>query len=306
MFAPIAIFTYNRPEHFRQTVRYLLFNAEARESDLYIFSDGARNEKDNAIVDEIRAYASGITGFRNVFMFPSEMNLGLKASIKKGISHVLSKHESVIVMEDDICVNSNFLNYHNQCLALYAGNRQIWSVSGFVIPEIGRDIEKQTGQKFFLTQRASSWGWSTWKDRWEKAEWNEAALLKYLMDDGNYGKYYKTGGDKIRMLLDRFEQKNNSWAIIWDFNHFMNGTFCLYPCISFIRNIGLDYSGVHSKPRAEYDVELENWDFNGSMLPEKPASSGYAIRRFSKINKKFYRDILDLIRFRSLRHHAGK
>ncbi len=302
MFAPIAIFTYNRPEHFRQTIRHLLFNKEARDTDLYVFSDGARLEKDKAVVDEIRAYVAGIQGFRNVFLFSSEMNLGLKASIKKGVSQVLSAHENIIVMEDDICVNENFLNFHNHCLASYQANEEIWSVSGFVIPEIGEAIHSRTVEEYFLTQRASSWGWSTWKDRWEKVVWDEQALFAYLSKDGNYKKYYATGGDKIRMLLDRFEKKNNSWAIIWDFNHFMQGTYCLYPYRSFIRNIGLDHTGVHSKPRTEYDVALENWDFKPEKLPVKPVSPAYAQERFKTLNRKFYRDVLDFIRYRGLKN----
>lgn len=302
MFAPIAIFTFNRPDHFRQTISHLQLNREAIESDLYVFSDGPRSEKDKAVVDEIRAYAAGISGFRNVFLLSSDINLGLKASVKKGINHVLSQHDTIIVLEDDICVNKYFLDFHDQCLGRYKSNLDIWSVSGFVIPEIGKAIHSRTGEYYFLTRRASSWGWSTWKNRWEKANWDESELLAYLRKDGNYKKYYVTGGDKVRMLLDCFEKKNNSWAIIWDFNHFMNGAYCLYPCKSFIRNIGLDNTGVHSRPKAEYNVVLENWEFIPEMLPGKPLSPAYAQERFKLLNRKFYRDVLDFFRFRVLKN----
>jgi hypothetical protein len=299
--APIAIFTYNRPEHFRQTVDYLKINKEAKESNLYIFSDGPKQEKDKKIVEAIRAYAHTITGFKSVKIMESDRNMGLKASIREGISQVLSEHESVIVIEDDVCVNSNFLQYHNQCLVKYRNNQQLWSMSGFVIPEVGQAVKRKTKLDYFMTQRASSWGWSTWKDRWEQVEWDEKILFGYLKKDDNYKKYYHTGGDKIRMLLDCFEKKNNSWAIIWDFNHFMQNTYCLYPSRSFIRNIGLDNTGVHSKPKAEYDVKLEDWDFNAGQLPAQPESPDYAKYKFRLINRKFYRDILDVLRYNRLK-----
>ena len=38
-FAPIAVFTYNRPYHLKQTIESLARNNGAGESILYIFSD---------------------------------------------------------------------------------------------------------------------------------------------------------------------------------------------------------------------------------------------------------------------------
>ena len=299
--APVAIFVYNRPDHFRQVIGFLQKNNGASETDLYIFSDGARTGRDKEAVDAIRDFSGHIKGFRDVQVFSSEQNLGLKASVRKGISHVLSLHDSVIVVEDDICTNRNFLDYHNDCLGKYKDQAHVWSVSGYVIPAMGKAVKEQTGETYFLIPRASSWGWSTWKDRWEKVNWDEHSLLKHLGEGDTYKRYFATGGDKIRMLLDCFEKKNNSWAIIWDFNHFLNGGYCLYPTRSFVRNIGLDRSGVHSKPREEYAVELEDWPFDPSALPEKPVSPPLAQKIYRRLNRKIYRDILDRWRFGNLK-----
>jgi len=42
--APIVLFTYNRPWHTRQTVEALKKNELAQDSELFIFSDGWKNE----------------------------------------------------------------------------------------------------------------------------------------------------------------------------------------------------------------------------------------------------------------------
>jgi hypothetical protein len=42
--APIALFVYNRPEHTQKTIDALRQNDLASGSDLFIFSDGAKNE----------------------------------------------------------------------------------------------------------------------------------------------------------------------------------------------------------------------------------------------------------------------
>ena len=41
-YAPIALFTYNRPDKTKTVIESLLKNAEAKDSDLFIFSDGPK------------------------------------------------------------------------------------------------------------------------------------------------------------------------------------------------------------------------------------------------------------------------
>ena len=44
-YAPIALFTYNRVDKTKTVIESLLQNAEAKDSNLFIFSDGPKNEK---------------------------------------------------------------------------------------------------------------------------------------------------------------------------------------------------------------------------------------------------------------------
>jgi hypothetical protein len=45
--APIVLFVYNRPWHIQQTVEALQKNELATESELFIYSDEAKNEDAN-------------------------------------------------------------------------------------------------------------------------------------------------------------------------------------------------------------------------------------------------------------------
>jgi len=42
--APIVLFVYNRPDHTRQTVEALQKNELVKQSELFIYSDEAKNE----------------------------------------------------------------------------------------------------------------------------------------------------------------------------------------------------------------------------------------------------------------------
>ena len=117
-YAPIIIFAFNRPKALRNVVCSLLQNTEARESDLYIFVDGARLHKDGELkeVELVREYVISITGFKTLHYTFSEVNKGLGASIIDGVSEVINRYGKVIVLEDDLCVQPNFLAFMNQGL----------------------------------------------------------------------------------------------------------------------------------------------------------------------------------------------
>lgn len=63
MLAPIALFVYKRPEHTGRVLEGLKNNREARESDLFVFSDGAKNSLVNEDVSAVRALLRGSQGF---------------------------------------------------------------------------------------------------------------------------------------------------------------------------------------------------------------------------------------------------
>lgn len=44
--APIVMFTFNRLEHTKKTIEALKKNNFAKESEIFIFSDGPRNEQE--------------------------------------------------------------------------------------------------------------------------------------------------------------------------------------------------------------------------------------------------------------------
>ncbi len=50
---------------------------------------------------------------------------------------------------------------------------------------------------------------------------------------------------------------NNSadvWSINWAFLHYFTDTYCVYPNVSLIRNIGFDGSGVHCRYSNSFTV----------------------------------------------------
>ena len=99
--SPIVLFVYNRPWHTRQTIKALQKNELAYRSDLFIYSDGPKDEQTGKAIQKIRKYIHTIDGFKTVTIREREKNMGLAGSIIDGVTDVVNKYGRVIVLEDD-------------------------------------------------------------------------------------------------------------------------------------------------------------------------------------------------------------
>jgi hypothetical protein len=87
-------------------------------------------------------------------------NFGLARNITDGVTTVLARHESVIVVEDDIVVSPFFLRFMNEALQTYRDVPRVGSISGYCLP-----LTDPVPETYFI-RGADCWGWATWRDRW--------------------------------------------------------------------------------------------------------------------------------------------
>ncbi|MBO0590878.1 glycosyltransferase [Cellulophaga sp. E16_2] len=241
--APILLFTYKRLDALKNTIAALKKNELALESDLFIFSDGPKQLKDKEIIDQIRAFLKTIDGFKTVTISASPTNKGLADSIIGGVTTVMEKSETVIVLEDDLLTTPNFLTYMNKALSEYTAEQKIFSISGYSFDLRNKDQNPNTT---YLLNRGWSWGWATWRDRWDKVDW-EVASYKDFSENKMERKEFAKGGSDLNAMLDKqMSGKLDSWAIRWFYHQFKIGGLTLYPLGSKIYNDGFDEFATHT------------------------------------------------------------
>jgi hypothetical protein len=253
--APIVIFAYRRL--INKTIESLLNNELARDSELYIFSDGNKNEKDLEDVREVREYLQTIEGFKNIKIIESEVNKGLANSIIDGVSEVINKYEKVIVLEDDLIVSNDFLDYMNDALVFYKEDKKIWSISGYT-PKL--PCLENLNEDLYLSVRGSSWGWATWKDRWDTIDWGVKDFDELKQDRSLQNQFNIGGNDMFKMLELQMLGKIDSWAIRWCHSQFKFGMYTVCPKRSKVINDGFsDGKGMHNiGSDYRWSVELDN------------------------------------------------
>lgn len=250
-YAPILLFVYNRPEHVRRNIQALLKNELAAESELFIYSDAAKDETSQAAVKEVRAFIQSIQGFKKITITERAENWGLARSIIDGVTTQINRYGRVIVLEDDLVVAPHFLQFMNDALETYRDEERVGHIQACDF------THDPSLPDTFLIKWTGSWGWGTWDRAWKHFNADGKALLTELESrkltytfDFN-GKYGYT-----RMLRRQIEGKNNSWAIRWNASLFLKGILSLNVGKSLVQNEGFDGSGTNCGGGGLYASEL--------------------------------------------------
>jgi len=294
--APIVLFVYNRPWHTEQAVKSLKENKLAAQSDLVIYSDGAKSEKDKYAVIKVRDFVGKITGFKSIQIIKRKQNIGLAGSVISGINEIFQKYNKVIVIEDDVVSFISFLEFMNEALKIYENDERIFSVTGYTFPF---KIPKEYIDSTFISYRSSSWGWGTWKDRWLKVDWEIKDYGKFKKDKNAQIIFNRGGEDLTPMLHSQMNSKIDSWAIRWAYAHFKNNAYCLFPVHSKIKNVGTDSSGTHSDTTSKFDVMIDDDDDDGSIrFNEEIALDNELVINLQKFNRpNLFRRIVNRLRW---------
>lgn len=278
--APILLFSYKRLGTLKLTVAALQANYLAGESELFIFSDGPKNDKDEPVINEVRSFLREIRGFKKIHISESKKNKGLANSIIDGVTETLKYYERAIIIEDDLVTTSNFLVYMNHALEYYEVQRKVYSVSAY-----NYNFKKPSNYEFdtFLATRGCSWGWATWKSRWDEIDWN-IKNYKEIYNLGFKKSFNISGTDLCSMLEKQKKGVIDSWAIRWYFNQWKQEKLTVYPTYSFINNHGFDKTATHTNVFNRYRTTLISEDVCHFKFCNRIEVNGYYQRL---IQKKF-------------------
>ena len=254
----IALFTYNRPQKTDIVLSHLKRQGIGR---IYIFCDGPKDKKDINLISQNHSIIYNFEHFDKHITI-SSTNLGLANSLIKGISNVLQKENSVIVLEDDCVPLPNMINFCKSNLEHWQSDKDIFSISAYhfitdwnLLSNFEYDV--------FLSQRFLCWGWATWKDRWNHIL---AQLEKKKNPYHSFRDIPETAGPDLPFHAFNLEKGlTDTWAVPLALICLKNGYRHVMPRYPLVQNIGMDGSGTNcgsnsdsNKPRfwPNYPSEL--------------------------------------------------
>ena len=309
--APIILFVYNRLEHTRKTVEALAANSLAKDSYLFIFADGSKNESARPAVEDVRKYIYSLEDekkFKSVTITAHDKNQGLANSVIAGITNVLNSHDRAIIVEDDIVTSPYFLNFMNDALEMYKDDLQVCTIDAY---HKDFKFDPETMPPTFFYPFYDIWGWGTWARAWKDFNPDAAYLLAALREKNLIYSFDLDSNNPVysKMLESQRDGKVDSWAVRWYATNFLLGRLSLHTGISYTKNIGFDGTGTNYikksyniprtkiaesyEPLKRIPVEINQTVFDVFKAADRkekaPHSLPYrAVRKLYRIIKSFF------------------
>jgi len=271
-FYPVIIPTLCRFEHFKRCVESLACNTHADKTELVIGLDYPPSEKYRDGYEKIKEFIPDIKGFGKVTFFCHKTNLGAVKNWKYCENYCFEHYDAFIGTEDDNEFSPCFLDFMNKALEKYAFDDKIESIGGWV-PEIMYSEEYGCYEDYSST----AWGVGRWKHKEERYK-NKLIGNEFVIESLLNTRVV------IEMLRECPKRLNNDLNMLKkgeDWGDVKRGVLMqvfrlsqLRPCISLVRNIGNDGSGLHCKVEEKY--AKQKISINKSFDIEcKVASSNY-------------------------------
>ena len=242
LLTPVALFTYNRPEHTRRVLSSLEQCSQLEACRIYIFCDAARTPAHQSAVEASRSVVRDFAPRIGAQVIERDKNLGLARSIVEGVTSLIREYGRIIVLEDDLILSPDFLDYMLQGLDRFQDNKQVYQISGYIFP-----ISPTPLKDTFFLPLITTWGWATWERAWQVFDWNPPQALERIADEQTRKRFdLDDSYPYADMLKQRLAGQNDSWGILWWYAVFNADGLVLYPKKSLVRNEGFDGTGTHS------------------------------------------------------------
>jgi GR25 family glycosyltransferase involved in LPS biosynthesis len=289
-FSPIVIFAYNRPNHLLNLLNSLFLNQNITKHGFFFFCDGPKNFKDKKNITLIKKIINRFKKklkFRKIFY--NKKNAGLAKNIINGVTEVLKKNPYCIVLEDDLVVNSETINFLNHYLKLLKNNSHFGSVSAHSYLDKMKELDKK---EYYTTRRHCSWCWGTWSRVWNGIDWNSINYQKHFLNKSEKKLFSLAGNDLNLLLWGQDKKYINSWAIRFNYFCFKKNLLSFQPRYSMIENRGRDSSGTHER----FSISSDKIDINYfPKLLKKINPSKFSSKKIDLFIKNKHRKSLKLL-----------
>ena len=252
----ICILAHNRLRHLKKTLKSVI-KYKNKKDKIFIFLDIHSNKystKKILLCKKVQNYLENIKS-NKIFVLKSKSNIGPKKNWYKAYGHMFKIYKKVIVLEDDIVIKKNFLNFMHYYLNKYEKNSKIMSITGY---SSHVELPKNYNYDCYLSNRSMSWSKATWKRVWIKFKKINTNHKIIINNKKNLSLLAQAGEDLLRIIKLDYLKKVNSFQVWWIWNIIKNKGYCINPVKNLVNNIGFDGSGHHIFKKEKFSFNQNN------------------------------------------------
>lgn len=235
----ILILTFNRSAMFGT----LLDSIPEGAGTIFVSCDGARkgNISDAHEISLIKTMVNKYSQ-NPIFSQFLDDNHGCRRGVISGINWFFDNVSEGIILEDDIQLTSEFLDFASYSLREFRADQRIGMVCA---TSLFTDL-REGFESPFCSQFPSVWGWATWADRWSDYDPQCPDLQRCQnVYDSVYNKY-GFGANSYELIRAATTGKIDTWD--YQLTHMLirTGRFALLPPSNLVSNIGFHNQATHT------------------------------------------------------------
>ena len=208
-------------------------------------------------------------------------NYGFEANAEDLLHQVWEIYDRFIILEDDLELSPNYLEYINKCLSAYEGDKDIVAVCGYSYPVDW--IKSQGATAIKQNYNAAAWGRAFWKSkRALYKDYISSGQLLRDVDKMNFNKLHEKMIDAalceyIPAAMCPLKRLNKLMYFPCDISMraylAVADKYVISPVISKVRNYGFDGSGVYCQ---SIDIEkagnnARTYNYGKQPIDENPS-----------------------------------
>ena len=278
---PILLIVFNRPE---LTERLLGRLKKCKVQHLFVAIDGPRinNVSDAQNCVQVLSQVKSIDWVDHLSILQQPSNLGCGKAVSSAINWFFAHNEKGIILEDDCLPSQTFFSFCEKALLEFHDNEKIWHIDGSNFNPHSSNI------LFEYSKFPLIWGWATWKNRWEKYQYqfNPESAKKIIANqfiDYFQRKYWEN------RLNDFFINKVDTWDYQWMLTIWKHGGIVVRPPVNCIKNTGFGENGTHTISNSlsylslpEKDFDLSDYRLAKNDVIDKKNDNQQFIHRFMR------------------------
>jgi hypothetical protein len=246
---PILVLAYNRPSKVKDLIDSLRLVAPR----LLVFNiDGPKKERpsDNENIESIILEIEKIDWDCRVEVRTSRENKGIRRAIPEAVSYVMAKYGKSIILEEDVVVGPQAIDFANRMLEKFEHSPDIGHISLYNIVDKG--LLSSPDEPIRLSRYPESIAWATWEASWSK--YADGVDLRWLVKSGVIHRFTKNFFEKLSWLTTFGDVDRGhiaSWAYRWIASLWRNGLYSVSPNENLVRYSGFD-EGSHTTRKAPW------------------------------------------------------
>jgi hypothetical protein len=241
MQTPILITAFRRPELLTRVVEAL----KGIDNPVYFWIDGPRTTgRESQLVSDCIRIANQAS--LNTFAVKiNQINIGTD-SVANGITWVLKTHPRVIVIEEDILVSKDFIQFAEQMLDEYESDLRIGSITA--MNNVPTKYLSHPKNSYRFSVYFYAWGWATWANRWEHiitdmSDWDYRNVKWPCTSKSFLSKMrWKRSMEEVRT-----GRSPGLWDYRWIYTYWSNNWMTVVPNHNLATNIGFGETATHTR-----------------------------------------------------------